>query len=66
MTRRTAAILALMLLLMLDIAHAEHTREDVRALDRKLDDHSARITKMEAHIEEHDRRISRIEDKEER
>ena len=44
---------------------ARDTREDVRALDRKLDDHSARITKMEAHIEEHDRRISRIEDKEE-
>lgn len=41
---------------------ARDTREDVRELGRKLDDHAARITKMEARMEDHDRRIQRIED----
>ena len=40
------------------------TREDVRALDRKLDDHAARITKIETRLEDHDRRIGNIETKE--
>lgn len=37
------------------------TREDVRALDRKLDDHATRIGKIETRLDEHDRRIGRIE-----
>ena len=41
---------------------ARDTREDVRALGRKLDDHAARITKIETRLEDHDRRIGRLED----
>lgn len=37
------------------------TREDVRALDRKLDDHASRITKIETKLEDHERRIERFE-----
>lgn len=37
------------------------TREDVRALDRKLDDHATRITKVEVRMAEHDRRIESLE-----
>ena len=40
------------------------TREDVRALDRKLDDHASRIVKVEEKLKDHDRRIEKIEDKE--
>ena len=36
-------------------------REDVRALDRKLDDHASKITKMEAQIGDHERRIEKLE-----
>lgn len=43
---------------------ARDTREDVRALDRKMDDHANRITRAEARIEEQDRRISRLEERE--
>ena len=37
------------------------TREEVRNLDRKLDDHASRLTKVEAKVDEHDRRLERIE-----
>ncbi len=37
------------------------TREDVRALDRKLDDHAARITKIEARVDDYGRRIEKPE-----
>ena len=37
------------------------TREDVRALDRKLDDHAARIAKIEQRTEDHERRIEKLE-----
>lgn len=40
---------------------ARDTREDVRALDRKLDDHTSRIAKVEAHVEAQDKRIQRLE-----
>lgn len=36
------------------------TREDVRALDRKLDDHATRITKIEALVDDHERRIEKL------
>lgn len=36
-------------------------REDVRALDRKLDDHASKITKMQAQLEGHEKRIERLE-----
>lgn len=39
------------------------TREDVRALDRKLDDHATRIGKIETNINDHARRIERLENK---
>lgn len=42
---------------------ARDTREDVRALDRKLDDHAARIAKVEVQVEEHGKRIDKIEGK---
>jgi hypothetical protein len=35
------------------------TREDVRALDRKLDDHAARLTRVEEKVKDHDRRLSK-------
>lgn len=37
------------------------TREDVRALDRKLDDHAARLTRVEEKVKDHDRRIGKLE-----
>ena len=37
------------------------TREDVRALDRKLDDHATRITRVEETLKDHDRRLERLE-----
>lgn len=37
------------------------TREDVRALDRKLDNHAERLTKIEMKVKEHDKRIENIE-----
>lgn len=37
------------------------TRDDVRQLDRKLDDHATRITKIETELKDHDRRIERLE-----
>lgn len=37
------------------------TREDVRALDRKLDDHATRIGKIETKLEDHERRMERLE-----
>lgn len=37
------------------------TRDDVRQLDRKLDDHAARITKIETELKDHDRRITKLE-----
>lgn len=40
---------------------ARDTREDVRALDRKLDDHSTRITKLESKLDEQGRRIDKLE-----
>lgn len=40
------------------------TREDVRALDRKLDDHASRIGKIEIKMDEHTRRLDRLENKE--
>lgn len=40
------------------------TREDVRALDRKLDDHASRIARVEAEVEAHEKRIEHIEQKE--
>lgn len=40
---------------------ARDTREDVRALDRKLDDHAARIGKIEAKLDEHERRLGRLD-----
>ena len=36
-------------------------KDDVRALDRKLDDHATRITKIEARLDEHHRRLNMIE-----
>ena len=39
------------------------TREDVRALDRKLDDHASRISKIEARVDSYEKRIERLEDK---
>lgn len=36
-------------------------REDVRALDRKLDDHASKITKMQAQLDDHDRRLEKLE-----
>ncbi|MBR2681762.1 MAG: hypothetical protein IKG69_09835 [Atopobiaceae bacterium] len=43
---------------------ARDTREDVRALDRKLDDHASRIGKIETKVDEHSRRLERLENKE--
>lgn len=40
------------------------TREDVRALDRKLDDHATRIGKVETKLDDHARRLDRLENKE--
>lgn len=37
------------------------TREDVRALDRKLDNHAERLTKIEMKVKEHDKRIDNME-----
>lgn len=37
------------------------TREDVRQLDRKLDDHASRLTKIEAKVEDHGRRLDKLE-----
>lgn len=37
------------------------TREDVRALDRKLDNHAERLAKVEAEVDAHEKRIQRIE-----
>lgn len=37
------------------------TREDVRALDRKLDSHAERLAKVEAEVDSHEKRIQRIE-----
>ena len=37
------------------------TREDVRALDRKLDDHASRIGKIETKMDDHARRLDRLE-----
>lgn len=37
------------------------TREDVRALDRKMDDHAARIAKIEQRTEDHERRLEKLE-----
>lgn len=39
------------------------TREDVRALDRKLDDHATRIGKIETKVNDHARRLDRLENK---
>lgn len=36
-------------------------KDDVRALDRKLDDHATRITKIEARLDEHHRRLEHLE-----
>lgn len=43
---------------------ARDTREDVRALDRKLDDHASRIARVEERVDAHERRIENIERKE--
>ena len=40
------------------------TRDDVREVNHKLDDHAARLVRIEARIEEHERRIAGIEAKE--
>lgn len=40
------------------------TREDVRNLDRKLDDHATRIGKVETKLDDHARRLDRLESKE--
>ena len=37
------------------------TREDVRALDRKLDDHASRLSRVEAHMESLDKRVDTLE-----
>jgi len=37
------------------------TREDVRALDRKLDNHAERLAKVEAEVDSHEKIIQRIE-----
>lgn len=40
------------------------TREDVRALDRKLDDHATELGKIETKLDDHARRLDRLENKE--
>lgn len=40
---------------------ARETREDVRSINRKLDNHAERITKIEARLEDHGRRIDKLE-----
>lgn len=40
---------------------ARDTREDVRALDRKLDDHANRLARVEEHVKDHERRIENLE-----
>lgn len=40
------------------------TREDVRALDRKLDDHATKLGKIETKLDDHARRLARLENKE--
>ena len=40
------------------------TRDDVREVNHKLDDHATRLVRIEARLEEHDRRIAGIEAKE--
>lgn len=40
------------------------TREDVRALDRKLDDHATELGKIETKLDDHARRLERLENKE--
>lgn len=40
---------------------ARDTREDVRQISRQLNDHNARIGKMETKIEEQARRLDRLE-----
>ena len=37
------------------------TREDVCALDRKLDNHAERLTRIEMKVKEHDKRIENME-----
>lgn len=39
------------------------TRDDVREVNHKLDDHATRLVKCEARLEEHERRIETIESK---
>ena len=43
---------------------ARDTRDDVRELDRKFDNHESRLTKVEAQLVEYGRRLERIERKE--
>ena len=38
------------------------TREDVRDMSRKLDDHAARLARVEEKVKDHDRRIARLEE----
>lgn len=40
---------------------ARDTREDVRALDRKLDDHSSRLARVEASVEGLSKRVETLE-----
>lgn len=40
------------------------TRDDVREVNHKLDDHATRLVKVEARLDEHDRRITNLENKE--
>lgn len=37
------------------------TRDDVREINRKLDDHTTRLVRCEARLEEHERRIANLE-----
>ncbi len=43
---------------------ARDTRDDVRELDRKFDNHESRLTKAEAQLTEYGRRLDHIERKE--
>ena len=37
------------------------TREDVRDMSRKLDDHAARLTRVEEQVKDHERRLEKLE-----
>lgn len=37
------------------------TRDDVREINHKLDDHATRLVKCEARLDEHERRIANLE-----